>query len=54
MRLVVLMISMTGVLLLFSSNFDLTELKSIVTMFLLASGSEAASQLIPKLQAKDE
>ena len=49
LRLLVLMVSLTVVLYVNASNFDATEIRTLVTMFLLAASAEGGLQLlIPK------
>lgn len=46
LRLVILMGTMTLVLWLNASNFDITEIRSLITVFLVAAGLEGGSQTL--------
>jgi len=46
LRLMVLMVSMSFVLWLFSSNFDQTELQSIIMIFIAAASTEGAIRFL--------
>lgn len=45
LRLIVMMVSLTIVLYLSASNFDNSELKTILTMFLIGGGIEGVGTL---------
>ena len=53
-RLSIIMSSLTAVLYLNASEFDATELKTIITMFVVAGGAEWAPQLIRGLTGKKD
>lgn len=46
LRLAVVMVALCVTLWVNASQFDATEIKSIVTMFLVAAGAEGVSQLL--------
>ena len=46
LRLVIYMIALVTTLLLNANNFDATEIKTIVTMFVVASGVEGGTQIV--------
>lgn len=48
-RLVVIMVGLTAVLYLTANNFDSTELKTIITMFLIGSGVEGVSAVLARI-----
>ena len=49
-RLTVVMISLVVTLWANASNFDSTELKTIITMFLIAAGTEGVSQVFSQMR----
>lgn len=50
-RLTVLMIALVSVLYLNASQFDDTELRTIITMFMVAGGAEGITQIVKGLRS---
>lgn len=46
LRLAIYMIALVATLLFNANTFDATEVKTIITMFVVASGTEGVTQLI--------
>jgi len=53
LRLVVLMVAMCVTLWSNASNFDVTELRSIITMFFVAASSEAVVGVLTKRKKEE-
>lgn len=51
-RLVVYMTGLVTILLFTASDFDITELKTILTMFFVGAGAEGATSLLGALKHK--
>lgn len=54
LRLLIFMVALVATLWLNASKFDATELKTIITMFIVAGGAEWAPQLIRGLTGKKD
>lgn len=50
LRLLIVMTALTITLLLNASKFDETEIKTIITMFLVAGSAEGATKLIDSIR----
>ena len=46
MRLLIYMIALVATLAFNANNFDSTEIKTIITMFVVASGTEGVTQFV--------
>jgi len=53
-RLVVVMLTLSITLFLTASNFDKTEVQTIIITFLVAAGVESATSIVRKFQSKAE
>ena len=52
LRLVVVMTSLTLTLYINASNFDATEIRTIITMFLIAAGTEGLNRMFQKQESE--
>lgn len=52
-RLVIVMVALVVTLWLNASSFDKTEIRTIITMFLIAGGAEGASSFLSQFRKDD-